>query len=80
MSAMRVVLKLGTSVLTAGTDRLHRPRLVDLMRDIAAVSAQGHEVVLVSSGAVTAGKRSGFRRASAPSPKSNCSRRWGRCS
>ena len=55
MSAMRVVLKLGTSVLTAGTDRLHRPRLVDLMRDIAAVSAQGHEVVLVSSGAVTAG-------------------------
>lgn len=52
---MRVVLKLGTSVLTAGTDRLHRPRLVELMRDIAAVRAAGHEVVLVSSGAVLAG-------------------------
>ena len=53
--AMRVVLKLGTSVLTAGTDRLHRPRLVDLMRAVAAVRAQGHEVALVTSGAVTAG-------------------------
>jgi glutamate 5-kinase len=52
---MRVVLKLGTSVLTAGTDRLHRPRLVDLMRDLAAVRAAGHEAVLVTSGAVLAG-------------------------
>lgn len=52
---MRVVLKLGTSVLTAGTDRLHRPRLVELMRAVAAVRAAGHEVVLVSSGAVLAG-------------------------
>ncbi|WP_135228570.1 glutamate 5-kinase [Deinococcus fonticola] len=52
---MRVVLKLGTSVLTAGSDRLHRPRLVELMRDISAVRAAGHEVVLVTSGAVLAG-------------------------
>ncbi|PTA69170.1 glutamate 5-kinase [Deinococcus arcticus] len=52
---MRVVLKLGTSVLTAGTDRLHRPRLVDLMRGLAAVRAAGHEAVLVTSGAVLAG-------------------------
>ncbi|WP_019586803.1 glutamate 5-kinase [Deinococcus apachensis] len=52
---MRVVLKLGTSVLTAGGDRLHRPRLVDLLRDMAAVRSGGHEVVLVTSGAVLAG-------------------------
>ncbi|EYB68413.1 gamma-glutamyl kinase [Deinococcus phoenicis] len=52
---MRVVLKLGTSVLTAGTDRLHRPRLVDLLRGMAAVRSAGHEVVLVTSGAVLAG-------------------------
>ncbi|GAA5440661.1 glutamate 5-kinase [Deinococcus caeni] len=52
---MRVVLKLGTSVLTGGTDRLHRPRLVDLMRGLAAVRAAGHEAVLVTSGAVLAG-------------------------
>ena len=55
LGPMRVVLKLGTSVLSAGTDRLHRPRLVDLLRDMAAVRAAGHEVVLVSSGAVLAG-------------------------
>lgn len=52
---MRVVLKLGTSVLTAGGDQLHRPRLVDLLRDMVAVRAAGHEVVLVTSGAVLAG-------------------------
>ncbi|MCD0169588.1 glutamate 5-kinase, partial [Deinococcus sp. 23YEL01] len=52
---MRVVLKLGTSVLTGGTDRLHRPRLVDLMRGLSAVRAAGHEAVLVTSGAVLAG-------------------------
>ncbi|PNY83030.1 glutamate 5-kinase [Deinococcus koreensis] len=52
---MRVVLKLGTSVLTAGTDRLHRPRMVDLMRGLAGVRAAGHEAVLVTSGAVVAG-------------------------
>ncbi|ULH15391.1 glutamate 5-kinase [Deinococcus sp. KNUC1210] len=52
---MRVVLKLGTSVLTGGTDRLHRPRLVELMRQMAALRSAGHEVVLVTSGAVIAG-------------------------
>ncbi len=52
---MRAVLKLGSSVLSGGTDRLHRPRMVDLIRQIAALRSQGHEVVLVSSGAVLAG-------------------------
>lgn len=52
---MRVVLKLGTSVLTAGTDRLHRPRMVDLVHGLSDVQQAGHEVVLVTSGAVIAG-------------------------
>lgn len=52
---MRVVLKLGTSTLTGGSDRLHRPRMVELIRQIAALRSLGHEVVLVSSGAVLAG-------------------------
>jgi glutamate 5-kinase len=51
----RVVVKFGTSVLSAGTDRLNRPRMVELMRQIAAVRAAGCEPVLVSSGAVLAG-------------------------
>jgi glutamate 5-kinase len=52
----RIVVKLGTNVLTAGTDRLHRPRMVELVRQIAEARARGVEVVLVSSGAVAAGR------------------------
>ncbi len=52
----RLVIKLGTNVLTAGTDKLHRPRIVELVRQIADVRADGVEVVLVSSGAVAAGR------------------------
>src|SRR3954467_15013760 len=52
----RLVIKLGTNVLTAGTDRLHRPRMVELVRQIAEARTQGVEVVLVSSGAVAAGR------------------------
>lgn len=52
----RMVVKLGTNVLTAGTDYLHRPRIVELVRQIAAARADGVEIVLVSSGAVAAGR------------------------
>src|SRR3954451_16279974 len=53
-SPRRLVIKLGTNVLTAGTDRLHRPRMVELVRQIAEARALGVEIVLVSSGAVAA--------------------------
>ncbi|MBP1465781.1 glutamate 5-kinase [Candidatus Chloroploca sp. M-50] len=52
----RLVIKLGTSVLTAGTDRLNRPYLVSLARQVADLRAQGVQVLLVSSGAVAAGR------------------------
>jgi glutamate 5-kinase len=52
----RLVIKLGTNVLTAGTDHLHRPRMVELVRQIAEARTRGAEVVLVSSGAVAAGR------------------------
>jgi glutamate 5-kinase len=52
----RVVIKLGTSTLTAGTSKLSAPRLVDMTRQVAALHASGCEVVLVSSGAIAAGK------------------------
>lgn len=55
MKPLRIVVKLGTSVLTGGQDRLCRPRMVDLLRQIAALREVGHSVVLVSSGAVLAG-------------------------
>ncbi|KAB8142512.1 glutamate 5-kinase [Chloroflexia bacterium SDU3-3] len=52
----RLVIKLGTNVLTAGTDHLHRPRIVDLARQVAAARSQGVEVAMVSSGAQAAGR------------------------
>jgi glutamate 5-kinase len=51
----RVVIKLGTSVLSAGSDRLNRPRMVELVRQIAALRAASIEPILVTSGAVLAG-------------------------
>jgi glutamate 5-kinase len=53
---MRVVVKLGTNVLTAGSERLHRPRMVDFVRQLAQLRQLGHEVILVTSGAVAAGR------------------------
>ncbi|NBU65030.1 MAG: glutamate 5-kinase, partial [Chloroflexia bacterium] len=53
---MRVVVKLGTNVLTAGSERLHRPRMVDFVRQMAQLRQMGHEVILVTSGAVAAGR------------------------
>ncbi len=53
---MRIVIKVGTNVLRAGTPGIHRPRLIELARQIAEVSNQGHEPILVSSGAIFAGR------------------------
>jgi len=52
----RVVVKVGTSTLTAATGRLYPPRMVDLVRQVAAMREQGTEVVVVSSGAQQAGR------------------------
>ncbi|MCL4248253.1 MAG: glutamate 5-kinase [Anaerolineae bacterium] len=61
MTAMRIVVKLGTSVLTAGTPSLNRQRILEIVRQIARAHQEGHEVILVTSGAVAAGReRLGF--------------------
>ncbi|MEI2692212.1 MAG: glutamate 5-kinase [Anaerolineae bacterium] len=52
----RLVLKLGTSVLTAGSPQLNRPRMLDIVRQCARLQAAGVEVVVVSSAAITAGR------------------------
>ena len=56
MSLQRIVVKFGTSTLTAGTPRLSLARLFDLVRQIASLQADGHQVILVTSGAVAAGR------------------------
>jgi glutamate 5-kinase len=55
---MRVVVKVGTNVLRAGTERIHRPRLIELARQLAQLKEQGHQPLLVSSGAIFAGRES----------------------
>ncbi|PJF39049.1 MAG: glutamate 5-kinase, partial [Phototrophicales bacterium] len=56
MSAHTIVVKLGTSTLTNGTDRLSRPAMLEIIRQIAQLHTSGHRIVLVSSGAMAAGK------------------------
>lgn len=56
MSKQVIVIKLGTSVLTAGQNDLCKPRLVDIVRQCVELKQQGFKVVLVSSGAVAAGR------------------------
>jgi len=52
----RLVVKVGSSTLTAGTDRLNRPQMLELVRQIAHLHAQGIAVVLVTSGAMVTGR------------------------
>lgn len=52
----RIVVKLGTSTLTGGGKKISPPQLVDVARQVSAVQAMGNQVVLVSSGAVAAGR------------------------
>jgi glutamate 5-kinase len=55
-SKKRIVIKLGTSVLTAGTKRLSRRRMLEIVRQTAQLQEMGHSVVVVSSGAMAAGR------------------------
>ena len=52
----RIVIKLGTSVLTGGSKYLHRPGLVNLVRQCADLHKEGCELILCSSGAIAAGR------------------------
>ncbi len=56
MLYQRLVVKCGTSTLTAGTAQLAPPRLVELAQQVAQLRAAALEVIVVSSGAVAAGR------------------------
>jgi glutamate 5-kinase len=51
----RVVVKLGTGVLTSGVGQLDNARIAAVCAEIAALRARGTEVIVVSSGAVGLG-------------------------
>ena len=56
MTPQRIVVKLGTSTLTAGNTKLSMPHMVDLVRQMAQLHTAGSQFVLVSSGAMAAGR------------------------
>lgn len=51
-----LTVKLGTSVLTGGSRRLNRAHIVELVRQCAQQHAVGHRIVIVTSGAIAAGR------------------------
>ncbi len=56
LAKKKIVIKVGTSTLTGGSSFLDQPRVLDLVRQIAALRNQGEKICLVSSGAIAAGK------------------------
>ena len=57
----RIVVKLGTSVLTGGTPQLDHPQMVELVRQCAELYRQGKDMIICTSGAIAVGRhRLGF--------------------
>jgi len=52
----RIVVKLGTGLLTDGTDRLNEATMSRLVAQAAQLHRQGLELLIVSSGAIAAGR------------------------
>jgi glutamate 5-kinase len=52
----RIVFKLGTSSLTDADHRLSRRKMVELVRQVTLLHEQGYSIVVVTSGAVAAGR------------------------
>ena len=57
MSYHRIVAKLGTSLLTSGTNHLDLQIMANLVKQVAQLYHQGHELIIVSSGAIAAGRQ-----------------------
>ncbi|GGA75090.1 glutamate 5-kinase [Neiella marina] len=52
----RIVVKLGTSVLTGGSTRLDKAHMVELVRQLASLHRQGCDIIVCTSGAIAAGR------------------------
>ena len=52
----RIIVKAGTRLLTGGSGQLHLTILENLVSQIAELQRSGHQIVLVSSGAVAVGR------------------------
>ncbi len=56
MKYHRIVVKVGTSSLTGGGRHIQPSLVLELVRQIAAIREKGNDIVLVSSGAIAAGR------------------------
>jgi glutamate 5-kinase len=52
----RIVVKFGTSLLTAGSSKLSQEKMTDLVNQISSLHKRGAEIILVTSGAIAAGR------------------------
>jgi glutamate 5-kinase len=52
----RIIAKFGTNVLTAGTDRLDLEMMSALVGQVARLHRQGADVIVITSGAIAAGR------------------------
>ncbi len=57
ISNQRIVVKFGTSLLTSGSDNLDLAVMNNLVQQVAKLHYNGREVMIVSSGAITAGRQ-----------------------
>jgi glutamate 5-kinase len=65
----RIVVKIGSNVLSGGSERLDRAHLIEIVRQIAQLHAQGYPIAIVTSGAVLAGReRMGYPQLRASIP------------
>lgn len=55
--ARRLIVKVGSAIVTRGGQGVDRPLLESFARQFAALKAQGREIVLVTSGAIAEGVR-----------------------
>lgn len=51
-----LVVKLGTTTLTRGSSHLNRAHMLEIVRAVNTLRERGHKVILVSSGAMAAGR------------------------
>ena len=56
MDVQRIVVKLGSSTLTQGKPDLSIEQMLEIVRVVARLHQQGHQVIIVSSGAMAVGK------------------------
>ena len=57
INAKRIVIKIGSSSLTSINGEVSRRKLEKLIEEVVCLKEEGHEILLVSSGAVAAGYR-----------------------